>query len=95
VTRAVPPVTRHRRAAVLPAPPNVLRTKLDRTFAEAGLAPHVVSEGDVMTSALAAAQAGIGGAILPKGDFSYVPGCGKLITTLIDPPIQLTASVLW
>ena len=40
-------------------------------------------------------QAGIGGAILPKGDFSDVPGCGNLVATLIEPKIQVTASVLW
>jgi len=80
---------------VLPAAPNVLRSKLDRVFADAGLAPHIVSEADVMSSALSAVQAGIGGTILPKGDFSDVPGHNNLFTTLIDPPIQLTASVLW
>jgi LysR family nitrogen assimilation transcriptional regulator len=40
-------------------------------------------------------QAGIGGAILPKGDFTDVPGCGNLFATRIDPEIRLTASVLW
>ncbi len=80
---------------VLPVAPNVVRSKLDRIFAEAGLAAQVAAEGDVMSSALSAVQAGIGGAILPKGDFSDVPGYGRLFTTLIEPKIQLTASVLW
>ena len=80
---------------VLPAAPNVVRSIVDRRFAEAGLAAQVAAEGDVMTSALSAVQAGIGGAILPKGDFSDVPGCGNLVTTLIEPKIQVTASVLW
>ena len=48
-----------------------------------------------MSSALSAVRAGIGGAILPKGDFSDVPGYGDLFTTLIEPEIELTASVLW
>lgn len=80
---------------VLPAAPNVLRSKLDRVFADAGLAPYIVSEADVMSSTLSAVQAGIGGTILPNGDFADVPGYENLFTTLVDPPIQLTASVLW
>jgi len=80
---------------VLPAAPNVARSKLDRTFAEAGLAPHIAAEADVMSTALQAVEAGIGGAILPKGDFSDVPGHANLFTTRIDPAIELTASVLW
>jgi LysR family nitrogen assimilation transcriptional regulator len=80
---------------VLPAAPNVVRSLLDRSFAEAGLAAQIVAEGDVLSSTLSAVQAGIGGAILPKGDFADVPGCGNLFTTLIDPKIQVTASVLW
>jgi LysR family nitrogen assimilation transcriptional regulator len=80
---------------VLPAAPNVVRAKFDRVFAEAGLAPHIAAEVDVMAGSLSAVSAGIGGAILPKGDFSDLPGYGNLLTTLIVPPIQLTASVLW
>jgi LysR family nitrogen assimilation transcriptional regulator len=80
---------------VLPAAPNVVRGKFDRILAEAGLAAHVAAEADVMSSALSAVEAGIGGAILPKGDFSDVPGHGNLFTTLIEPEIELTASVLW
>ena len=80
---------------VLPAAPNVVRSKLDRTFSEAGLAPRIAAEADVMSTALQAVEAGIGGAILPKGDFSDVPGHANLFTTRIDPAIELTASVLW
>ncbi len=80
---------------VLPTAPNVARAKLDKTFAEAGLAPHIVSEADMNASVMAAVQAGIGGTVLPKGDFSDVPGCGKLIATAIEPPIELTAVILW
>jgi LysR family nitrogen assimilation transcriptional regulator len=80
---------------VLPVAPNVVRSRLDRTFSAAGLAPHITAESDAMSSALSAVQAGIGGAILPKGDFTDVPGCGNLFATRIDPEIRLTASVLW
>ena len=80
---------------VLPTEPNVVRSKLDRTFSEAGLAPHIAAEADVMSTSLQAVEAGVGGAILPKGDFSDVPGHANLFTTRIDPAIELTASVLW
>jgi LysR family nitrogen assimilation transcriptional regulator len=80
---------------MFPAAPNVVRSKLDRVFAEAGIAPHIAAEADVMSGALSAVRAGIGGAILPKGDFSDVPGHGDLFTTLIEPEIEFTASVLW
>jgi LysR family nitrogen assimilation transcriptional regulator len=80
---------------VLPAGPNLVRTKFDRMLAEAGLAANVAAEADVMSNALLAVQAGIGGTILPKGDYSDVPGCGNLFSTLIEPKIQLTTSVLW
>jgi hypothetical protein len=48
-----------------------------------------------MSTALQAVEAGIGGAILPKGDFSDVPGHADLFATRIDPAIELMASVLW
>ena len=37
----------------------------------------------------------IGAAILPKGDFSDVPGHTDVSAVRIDPAIELTASVLW
>jgi LysR family transcriptional regulator, nitrogen assimilation regulatory protein len=80
---------------VLPTAPNSVRSRLDRLFAEAGLAPHIAAEGDVMSMMLQAVEAGMGGAILPKGDFSDVPGYTDLVATRIDPAIELTASVLW
>jgi LysR family transcriptional regulator, nitrogen assimilation regulatory protein len=80
---------------VFPVAPNLLRSKLDRLFAEAGLAARITAEADVMSSALSAVQAGVGGAILPIGDFSGMPGYCNLFTTLIEPRIELTASVLW
>jgi LysR family transcriptional regulator, nitrogen assimilation regulatory protein len=80
---------------ILPTAPNVVRSKLDRTFAEASFAPHVAAEADVMSTALQAVEADIGAAILPKGDFSDVPGHGDVSAVRIDPAIELTASVLW
>jgi LysR family transcriptional regulator, nitrogen assimilation regulatory protein len=80
---------------VLPMAPNVVRGKLDRVFAAAGLAPRVVAEADVLSSVMSAVQAGIGATILPKGDFSDVPGYATLATALVEPPMYLTAAVLW
>jgi LysR family transcriptional regulator, nitrogen assimilation regulatory protein len=75
---------------ILPTAPNVVRNKLDRTFAEASFAPHVAAEADVMSTALQAVEADIGAAILPKGDFSDVPGHGDVSAVRIDPAIELT-----
>ena len=80
---------------ILPTAPNLVRSKLDRTFAEASFAPHVAAEADVMSTALQAVEADIGAAILPKGDFSDVPGHADVSAVRIDPAIELTASVLW
>ena len=49
---------------ILPTAPNVVRSKLDRTFSEASFAPHVAAEADVMSTALQAVEADIGAAIL-------------------------------
>ncbi len=91
------PLTIERVAAlplVLPIQPNVARAPFDRGFAAAGLTPEVVAEADVLSSILSAVQAGIGGAILPKGDFSDIPGCESLTLTPVEPPISLTAVIL-
>lgn len=80
---------------VLPIAPNVVRSKLDRIFSEASLAPRITAEGDVMSTVLQAVQAGIGATILPKANFSDVPGYTDLLVTRIEPAIELTASALW
>jgi len=80
---------------VLPAAPNVVRAKFDRVFAEAGLAPHIAAEVDVMAGSLSAVSAGIGRRHTPKGDFSDLPGYGNLLTTLIRSAHPVDASVLW
>jgi LysR family nitrogen assimilation transcriptional regulator len=80
---------------ILPSAPNVLRSKLDRVFTEAGLAPHILAEVDVLTTTLEAVQAGVGYAVLPKGEFSDVMGASGLVAIPIDAKIELTASVIW
>jgi LysR family transcriptional regulator, nitrogen assimilation regulatory protein len=80
---------------ILPNAPNLVRTVLDRIFAEAGIAPKIVAETDVFSGMLSAVQTGMGDAILPKGDFSDMPGHGSVLALLIEPPIYLMASMLW
>ncbi|MER2508885.1 LysR substrate-binding domain-containing protein [Amaricoccus sp.] len=79
---------------VLPVQPNVARAPFDRLLAAAGLTPQVVAEADLLSSILAAVQAGLGGTLLPKGDLSDVPGFEALTATPVEPPIHLTAVLL-
>jgi LysR family nitrogen assimilation transcriptional regulator len=80
---------------ILPSPPNVARTVLDRAFAKAGIAPMIVAETDVFSGMLSALAAGLGNAVLPRGDFSGVPGHSKVLPQMIEPPLYLTANVIW
>lgn len=79
---------------VLPSPPNLLRTLLDRAFAAAAVVPNMTAEMDVFSSIVSAVQTGLGATILPKGDFSDVAGNTKLFAIPIDPPVFLTASLI-
>lgn len=79
---------------VLPAHPNVTRSLLDRAFAAVGLVPNMVAEADVLSSMLSAVQSGMGDTIIPKGDFSDVPGYTSLVAIRIEPALYLTASIV-
>ena len=79
---------------VLATPPNLVRALIDRAFAQAGLEPHVTAEMDVLSSILSAVESGLGDTILPKGEFSDVPGSAKMSAIPIDPPLYLTASLI-
>jgi LysR family nitrogen assimilation transcriptional regulator len=79
---------------ILPSPPNLSRALIDRVFGEAGLSPNIVAETDAFSGMMSAVQAGMGNAIVPKGDFSDVPGHGGVLPLLIEPPIYLTANVV-
>jgi LysR family nitrogen assimilation transcriptional regulator len=79
---------------VLPPAPNVTRTTLDRAFAAARLAPTVVMEADVVANAIAAVRAGIGAAVLPKGDLSDMSGDDLGTPEAIEPPVYLTCSII-
>ena len=77
---------------ILPSPPNVVRSLLDRTFAAAGVSPNVVAEADVLFGILSALSTGMGSTVLPKGDFSDISA--DQIALLIEPPLFLTASII-
>lgn len=82
------------RPLVLPAQPNLVRALLDREFAAAKVSPHAAAELDVFSSILSAVESGMGDTILPKGDFSDVPGNAHMFAIPIDPPLYLTASLI-
>jgi LysR family nitrogen assimilation transcriptional regulator len=71
-----------------------VRTLLDRAFAAAGESPKAAAELDVFSSILSAVESGMGDTILPKGDFSDVPGSTRMFATPIEPPLYLTASLI-
>jgi LysR family nitrogen assimilation transcriptional regulator len=95
--RSPPSVTLTRlaeRPLVLPAQPNLARALIDRAFAAAGVSPHAAAELDVFSSILSAVESGLGDTILPKGDFSDVPGATRMSALPIEPPLYLTASLI-
>jgi LysR family transcriptional regulator, nitrogen assimilation regulatory protein len=71
-----------------------VRKIVDRVFEALNATPNVVTETDVFSSMLAAVQAGLGHAILPKGDFADVPGHATIAALIIEPPLYLTASMV-
>ncbi|MEH2576502.1 LysR family nitrogen assimilation transcriptional regulator [Bradyrhizobium sp. AZCC 1708] len=80
---------------VLPTAPNILRSVLDREFAGIGVSPNIVSEGDQLSSIMSLVRQGLGGTVLPRG-FEHGEGAGDLgVPSLIEPPLFLTASVMW
>lgn len=78
---------------ILPAHPNITRSLIDRAFLAAGLQPEISAETDVLPNMLSAVQTGLGGTIIPKGDFSDIAGHANLQAIPITPALYLTASV--
>ncbi|MEI8703116.1 MAG: LysR family transcriptional regulator [Mesorhizobium sp.] len=79
---------------VLPAQPHTIREALDRAFGAAGVIPNCVAEVDTFCSVLSLVKAGVASGIVPKGDFSDIPGYDGLRPVVIDPPIHLTACLM-
>jgi LysR family transcriptional regulator, nitrogen assimilation regulatory protein len=80
---------------ILPSPANVTRRMIDRAFAAVGATPNIVAEADVLSSILAAVRAGVGSTIIPKGDTSDISGDELAKPLLIEPPLFLTASIIF
>ena len=79
---------------VLPSPPNLIRIMLDKAFATEHLSPDISAEMDVFSSILSAVHSGLGNTVLPKGNFSDVPGHTRLFATPIEPPLYMTVSLI-
>ncbi|WLB24700.1 MULTISPECIES: LysR substrate-binding domain-containing protein [Bradyrhizobium] len=79
---------------VLPTRPNAVRSVLDRAFQEAGLSPNCIAEVDTFASALSLVNAGIGNVIVPNIFFG-APGHGDLRLIAIDPPLHVTACLVY
>lgn len=79
---------------VLPTPTNVLRRLLDRVFAQTNITLEPIAESDLFDVMMSAVQTGLGHAVLPKGDFSDVPGHQEIATTPIEPPVYMTACLV-
>jgi LysR family transcriptional regulator, nitrogen assimilation regulatory protein len=79
---------------VLPTPTNVLRRLLNRVFAQISISLEPIAESDLFDVMLSAVETGLGHAIMPKGDFSDVPGHQDIATTPIEPPVYLTACLV-
>jgi LysR family transcriptional regulator, nitrogen assimilation regulatory protein len=79
---------------ILPTPTNVLRRLLDRVFTEADIKVEPIAESDLFDVMLSAVETGLGHAVMPKGDFSDVPGHQDIVTTPIEPPVRLTACLV-
>lgn len=80
---------------VLPGHQNILRGLVDRHFAESSLTPIVASEGDQLSSVVAFVRQGLGGTLLPMGTLQDDISYGLAPPVSIEPPMFLTASVIW
>jgi LysR family nitrogen assimilation transcriptional regulator len=78
---------------ILPSPPNLARESLDRIFSRAGLRPNLIAEVDDFSSILSTLRTGLGTTVLPKGDLTEL-GEGISGPALIEPPLQMTVSIL-
>jgi len=53
-----------------------------------------IAESDLFDVVLSGVETGLGHAVLPKGDFSDMPGHADVATAPIEPPIYLTACLI-
>lgn len=80
---------------VLPGKSNIVRRLLDRQFAALGITPRIASEGDQLSTIMSMVHQGLGGTVLPRGRWRADSEFALAPPMLIEPPLFLTASVLW
>ena len=80
---------------VLPGASNLVRQVLDPKFREMKEPPNIVSEGDQFATIMSIVRQGLGGTVLPLGRWPSEDGERLPPPLLIEPPLYLTASVLW
>jgi LysR family nitrogen assimilation transcriptional regulator len=80
---------------ILPIQPNVMRTVIDRALTAAGIAPNITAEADAISSVLSAVRTGVGNAIIATGNLADVFGDDLPPPLLVEPPLYLTASIIW
>jgi LysR family nitrogen assimilation transcriptional regulator len=79
---------------ILTTTSTVTRMVLNHAFSTAGLSANVVAEINDSPSLLAAVRAGLGGTVLAIGDLAAI-GAGDLPRpVLIDPPLNVTCSIV-
>lgn len=84
------------RPMILPGLPNVTRSVFERALAQHGLATRPVTEADQLSSTITAVRQGLGGSLLAMGTYPPDVPPGELcMPKPIEPPIFMTASVIW
>lgn len=80
---------------VLPGHQNILRGLVDRRFAELDLTANIASEADQLSSIIALVQQGLGATLLPIETLHAGASHGLAAPVAIEPPLFLTASIIW
>src|ERR1700722_17576706 len=79
---------------ILTTTSTVTRMVMDHAFKTAGLSPNVVAEINDSPSFLAAVRAGLGGTILAVGDLKAVGISDLPPPVMIEPPLNVTCSIV-
>jgi LysR family nitrogen assimilation transcriptional regulator len=76
------------------SPADITRALLSHALEHARLSVDFVAEVDDVPSLISAIRAGLGGAVLPTANLSTIGGDDLPRPVLIEPPLQLTASII-
>jgi len=80
---------------VLPGPSNLVRQVLDQEFGALKERPNIVSEGDQFATLVSIVRQGLGGTVMPLGRWPDDADARLPPPLLIEPPLFLSASILW